>query len=324
MNKKTTILTAIIVILVIGLALLLLQVHWQQENINAMAETMEFEKEQLEEEYEDLALQYDGYQINIQNDSLADLLAQEKQRVQDLREELRITKATDARKINALKKELATIREVMVQYVHQIDSLDRRNKQLAQENREVREQYAAVQEENQSLTEEKTKLTEVVSRASMMEVANFSCTTLNKRDRKTSFFNQIQKLQFNFSVLKNITTQPGIKTVYLRLIAPDGEDLTKNGSATLPLSQGVKDVQWTSDSEAENKSTARGEGVCPPTFPFENSHLEYSLRKDFEYAGEQVEEVLYWPVEEILQKGTYNADFFIDGNLVGSFPFTLK
>lgn len=290
MNKKTTILTAIIVILVIGLALLLLQVHWQQENINAMAETMEFEKEQLEEEYEDLALQYDGYQINIQNDSLADLLAQEKQRVQDLREELRITKATDARKINALKKELATIREVMVQYVHQIDSLDRRNKQLAQENREVREQYAAVQEENQSLTEEKTKLTEVVSRASMMEVANFSCTTLNKRDRKTSFFNQIQKLQFNFSVLKNITTQPGIKTVYLRLIAPDGEVLTKNSG----------------------------------TFEFENGQLEYSLRKDFEYAGEQVEEVLYWPVEEILQKGTYNADFFIDGNLVGSFPFTLK
>ena len=195
MNKKTFILVAVIAVLVIGIAFLLVQNHQQQENINAMAETMEFEKEQLEEEYEDLALQYDGYQINIKNDSLADLLAQEKQRVQDLREELRITKATDAKKINALKKELATIREVMVQYVHQIDSLDRQNKQLVRENREVREQFAAVQEENQSLAEEKTKLTEVVSRASMLEVAEFSCTTLNKRDRKTSFFSQIQKLQ---------------------------------------------------------------------------------------------------------------------------------
>ena len=290
MNKKTYLLLAIIAVLVIGIALLLVQNYRQQENIDAMAETMEFEKEQLEEEYEDLALQYDGYQINIKNDSLADLLAQEKQRVQDLREELRITKATDAKKINALKKELATIREVMVQYVHQIDSLDRQNKQLAQENREVREQFAAVQEENQSLNEEKTKLTEVVSRASMMEVAQFSCTTLNKRDRKTTIFSQIQKLQFDFSILKNITTQPGIKTVYLRLIAPDGEVMTKNNA----------------------------------TFEYENGRIEYSLRKDFEYAGEQVNEVLYWPVEEILQKGIYNADFFIDGNLVGSFPFTLK
>lgn len=292
MNKKTYILIAVIAVLVVAVALLLFQNHRQQENINAMAETMEFEKEQLEEEYEDLALQYDGYQINIQNDSLADLLAQEKQRVQDLREELRITKATDAKKINALKKELATIREVMVGYVHQIDSLDRQNKQLAQENREVREQYAAVQEENQSLNEEKTKLTEVVSRASMLEIADFTCTPLNKRDRKTSIFSQIQKLQFDFDVLKNITTAPGIKTVYLRILTPDGSVLQKNQA----------DV-----------------------FTYENNdQMEYSVRKEFEYAGERQHLTLYWPVEETLDKGYYNADFFIDGNLVGSFPFHLK
>lgn len=290
MNKKTYILVAIIAVLLIGVAVLLVQNYRQQENINAMAETMEFEKEQLEEEYEDLALQYDGYQITIKNDSLADLLAQEKQRVQDLREELRITKATDAKKINALKKELAIIREVMIQYVHQIDSLDRQNKQLVQENREVREQFAAVQEENQTLNEEKSKLTEVVSRASMMEVADFTCTTLNKRDRKTSLFSQIQKLQFDFSILKNITTRPGMKTVYMRLIAPDGELLTKDNS----------------------------------TFPYENAELEYSLRKEFEYTGEKQALTLYWPVEEILQKGIYNAEFFIDGNLIGVFPFQLK
>ena len=292
MDKKIYILVAIIAVLLVGVALLLVQNHRQQENINAMAETMEFEKEQLEEEYEDLALQYDGYQINIQNDSLADLLAQEKKRVQDLREELRITKATDAKKINALKKELATIREVMVGYVHQIDSLDRQNKQLAQENREVREQYAAVQEENQSLTEEKTKLTEVVSRASMLEIADFTCTPLNKRDRKTSIFSQIQKLQFDFDVLKNITTAPGIKTVYLRILTPDGSVLQKNQA----------DV-----------------------FSYENNdQMEYSVRKEFEYAGERLHLTLYWPVEETLDKGYYNADFFIDGNLVGSFPFHLK
>ena len=289
--KKNSILIAVIVLLVAGLVVLLIQNYHQQENINAMAETMEFEKEQLEDEFDDLALQYDGYQINISNDSLADLLAQEKQRVQDLREELRITKATDAKKINALKKELATLREVMVQYVHQIDSLDRQNKQLVQENREVKEQYQAVQEENQSLHEERTKLTEVVSRASMMEVADFTCTPLNKRDRKTTTFKQIQKLQFDFSILKNITANPGVKTVYLRIVAPDGEVLVKNDAHM---------------------------------FDFENGRIPYSLKKDFEYSGEQVSEVLYWPVEEILQKGYYNADFFIDGNLVGSFPFRLE
>ena len=78
-----------------------------------MVEQMEFENSELEDEYEDLALQFDGYQqMNIQNDSLQERLAQEQQRVQDLLEELRITKVTNARRIAELKKELATVRAV--------------------------------------------------------------------------------------------------------------------------------------------------------------------------------------------------------------------
>ena len=40
MNKKTFILVAVIAVLVIGIAFLLVQNHQQQENINAMAETI--------------------------------------------------------------------------------------------------------------------------------------------------------------------------------------------------------------------------------------------------------------------------------------------
>ena len=84
---------------------------------------MEIEKEELQEEYEDLAIQFDGYQnMEIRNDSLQDLLSKEQQRVQDLLEELRQTKASNARRIAELKKELATVRAVMKDYVRQIDS----------------------------------------------------------------------------------------------------------------------------------------------------------------------------------------------------------
>lgn len=291
MEKKFVyILSAVVLLLVGAVAYLFLQNKQKDENIEAMAELMEFEKEQAIDEYENLAMQYDGYQVNISNDSLAQLLSTEQQRVQDLLEELRITKATNAKRINELKKELATVRAVMVEYVHQIDSLDRQNKRLVQENTEVRQQYQAVQQQNQTLTEEKTKLTEVVTRASMMEVDNFVCTPLNKRDRKTSMFGQIQKLQFNFSILKNVATQPGTKTVYFRLSGPDGELMLKPNSGK---------------------------------FSMDNGQLSYSLKKSFEYGGEQVDEVLYWPVEEVLQKGTYIAEFFIDGNMIGSYPFRL-
>lgn len=292
MNKNTQyILCAALIAAVIGLVLLFSQNRKQKEDIAAMEEMMAFEKEQLEDEYENLALQYDGYNFNISNDSLVQELAQEKQRVQDLLEELRITKATDGKKIAALKKELATLRTVMQQYVAQIDSLNRENKQIKEENREVREQYQAVTAQNQTLTAEKTRLTEVVSRAAMMEVNDFRMTALNKRDKQTSRFSQIQKLQFDFTVAKNVTAQPGEKTVYMQLRRPDGDLMLKQNGQT---------------------------------FAFEGSRQPYSLKKEFEYEGESVSMTLYWPVEEILQEGMYTAEFFIDGNMVGSFVFTLK
>ncbi len=292
MKKSTLSIIIVAFILLVGaVAFLFLQNRQQQTEMQEMVEQLTFEKEQLEDEYEDWALQFDGYGQNIQNDSLAELLSNEQQRVQDLLEELRITKATNARRIAELKKELATVRAVMVDYIRQVDSLSVTNQRLETENRQVRQQYAQAHEKATKLEEEKTQLTEVVNRASMMEVARFICTPLNNRDRKTNVFNKIQKLQFDYAVLKNITTEPGNKTVYIRIVRPDGEVMTKS----------------------ENN-----------TFAYENQQIAYSIKQQLEYAGEEVNDTQYWLVEEILQKGTYNADFFIDGNLVGSFPFSLK
>lgn len=291
MNKKQIIPIAIALVLVGALAALLWQNHQQKQDIEAMSEMMEFEKERLADEYEDLAMQYDGYQINLQNDSLVERLAQEQQRVQELLEELRITKATDARKIAALKQELATVRAVMKQYVAQIDSLNRENAVLTQENKEVRQQNRTLTEEKRTLTEEKTRLAEVVNRAAMMEIEHFSYMMLDKRDKKITRFNKMQKLQINFDIAKNITTSVGMKTLYVRLVQPDGEVLLKKNSGQ---------------------------------FSFEGGKLDYSLRHEFEYAGDATSATLYWPVEEVLQPGIYNVDFFIDGSLCGSFPMHLK
>lgn len=294
-TKKNT--TKIVLIsLVAALAIVSLLLVWmnlqQKTEMKEMVELMEFEKEQLEDEYEELAIQFDGYQTqDIHNDSLVELLSQEKQRVQDLLEELRITKVTNARRIAELKKELATVRQVMVSYVHQIDSLDRTNKRLVAENQQVKQQYQEAARQAKQLEEERTQLAEVVSRASMLEITHFQMIPLNKRDRKTSIYNQIQKLQFDYTVGRNITNKPGMKTLYMRITRPDGEVMQKS----------IDDV-----------------------FRFENSDIAYSVSKDFEYAGEEISGSLYWLVEEILQIGWYNADFFVDGELIGSFPFQIK
>ena len=179
----------------------------------------------------------------------------------------------------------------MVSYVQQIDSLDRANKQLVQENQEVRQQYQVVVREAKQLAKERTQLAEVVSRASMLEITDFQMIPLNKRDRKTPIYNQIVKLQFDYTVGRNITNKPGMKMLYLRITRPDGEVMQKS----------INNV-----------------------FQFENKNIAYSLAKEFEYAGEEISGSLYWHVDEILQIGFYNADFFVDGELIGSFPFEIK
>ncbi len=291
-DPKKIFLVVLVAALVVISGLLLWMNLRQKTEIKEIVEQMEFEKEQLEDEYEELAVQFDGYQTpDIHNDSLVQLLSQEKQRVQDLLEELRITKVTNARRIAELKKELATVRQVMVSYVHQIDSLDRTNKRLVKENQEVKQQYQEVARQAQQLEEERTQLAQVVSRASMLEISYFEMTALNKRDRKTTIYSQILKLQFDYTIARNVTNKPGLKTIYLRVTRPDGEVMQKN----------VNDV-----------------------FAFENGEIAYSVSKDFEYEGEEVSGTMYWLVEEILQVGIYNADFFVDAELIGSFPFEIS
>jgi hypothetical protein len=179
----------------------------------------------------------------------------------------------------------------MVTYVQQIDSLDRTNKQLVKENKQVKQQYQEVSRQAEQLQQERTVLEEKVTRAARLEIGTFRVTPLDKRDRKTKIFDKILKLQFDYTIAKNVTAEPGMKTVYLRLTRPDGEVMQKNES---------------------DRCT------------FENKKIAYSVSKTFEYAGEEVAGTMYWPVGEILQPGVYNADFFVDGHLIGSYPFTLK
>lgn len=284
-------LTAVIIILIVVVIYFVNKANKKETEMVEVIEMMNFEKEQVAQEFQNLTTEFDGYQITIKNDSLFKLLDNQKAKVQQLLEELRITKATNARRIAELRKELASVRAVMIRFVNQIDSLNAENKVLKTENVEVKRKYNEASQSVAQLSKDKENLHEVVTRAAKLDVTNFSMETLNNRNKKTTWFSQVATLKFNYTISKNITAEPGRKTVYLRLTRPDNEVLT------------------TSESNQ---------------FQFENKNISYSAKKDFDYAGETFTDVMYWKVDEIVQKGNYRADFFIDGNRVGSFTFEIK
>ena len=295
MFKSRNLIIIVLILLILALAGIVYYFYndsrQKELELEEVIEIMNQEKERVEDEFVDLTYQFDGYVSTIRNDSLLKQLESEKARVKELLDELRRTRATNARKIQELRDELDSVRKIMMHLVAQIDSLNTENQQLRTENIQIRMKYEASSQTVEQLARERENLTEVVTRASKLEVVAFDVSTLNDRNRKTGIFSRIAHLQFDYTIAKNITAEPGKKVMYIRITRPDGELLTKDNNHV---------------------------------FPFENRKIGYSAKKEYEYGGEAISDVIYWNVEEVLHPGTYRVDFFTDGDLIGSYTFVLR
>lgn len=288
MNKNTKILSAIIVLLVIvaGTVIFMLKKENDENKIE-----LAINKQQLEDNYEDLSVQYETMKFNIKNDSLLHQLNNEQAKVQRLLEELKTVKANDRAEIQRLNNELSTLRKILRNYVAQIDSLNRVNEQLQREKQEITNKYQQASQTLNKVTEEKENLTEKVTLASKLDATNISVIPTNKKGKVQKKLNKTEQLIVNFTITKNITAEPGERIIYIRIMKPDNDVLTKSRSNL---------------------------------FPYENTEINYSMKRAIEYGGEEVDVTLYWEVEEYLIPGSYRCDIFADGNRIGSKTFELK
>ena len=139
MNKKVIIPVAIIILLLVGgIVYLGLNLKEQQQANKDMQELAELDKQEMENEYQRFSDQYNEMKTRISNDSLIEQLSAEQLKTEKLLQELKTVKATDAREITRLKKELATCRAVIRSYVLEIDSLNRLNQNLRNENTQIK------------------------------------------------------------------------------------------------------------------------------------------------------------------------------------------
>lgn len=288
-NKK--ILIGVIVALSLCVIGTIVWVFVQKSQMNEMTEQFDLMKEELTDEYSQLALQYEGYELKVNNDSIVELFEAEKLKVERLREELKTVKSTNAKRINELKKELNTVRNVLKSYIAQVDSLNKENTKLQEENEKITRQYRAASSTASRLAKEKDKLTERVTLASQLNATNISVNAVNKRGKTEKKVSKVTQLNISFTIARNITTESGDKTIYVRIMKPDNDILLKNDG----------DV-----------------------FKYENKNINYSIRKDIEYTGEEQNITVYWKVEEFLYPGSYRIDIFADGNMIGSRSFNLK
>lgn len=290
-SKKNKILIAIIVGLIIAVGIAAYFILNQKSQLQEMQQVNEISKQQLEDEYESIDTQYEGFKISIKNDSLLQQLGNEQAKVQRLREELRTVKATDKAEINRLTNELTSLRKILKSYIVQIDSLNRANEKLTKEKEEITNKYQETTRTLNQVSQEKANLNEKVTRAAKLDATaiNVRATNLKGKDQKK--IKKIEQFIVSFTITKNITAEPGERIIYVRIMKPDDDVLVKNRANT---------------------------------FPYENGNIQYSMKRVIEYGGEEVNVSLFWKVEEFLMPGTYRVDIFADGNRVGSKSFSLE
>ena len=282
MNKKYLIAAAVLVSLIIGGCLL--YIVNQNKTIDELSETFALEKEDLENEYSQLAIQYEGYKLNVNNDSLEQKLEDQRIKIQRLVEELKQTKAQDAKKISALKKELETVRGVLRYYVAQVDSLNKVNEQLLAENTQVRKEIQKVKNSNANLQSENQQLTEKVTLAAKLNAVGLTAKALTKREKPTTSLKKTTIFAVSFTIAANITAEVGFKDIFVRILTP-AEDLLTNAKSG--------------------------------TFRYDGSDVQYSMKKNIEYGGEETQVTLYWNRNETLEPGTYTFEVYADGNMIG-------
>lgn len=288
MDKTTKIILGVVAALVAAvIGFLLYTMHQQKLESKQMLELAEMDKLEMENEYEQFAMQYNEMKTQINNDSLVAQLEMEQKRTEELLEELRRVKSSDAAEIMRLKKELATLREVLRSYVLQIDSLNRMNEALTQENSNLKTQNEQARQHISNLSTENESLSDKVAIASQLDATGIYAEGRNKKGKAAKKIADVKKFVIGFTIARNVTTSTGIRSLYVRIITPTGDVLSKGG-----------------------------------TFAYENRQLEYSIRKDIEYTGEEQSITVYWDVAEALSAGNYRVDIFADGHNIGTTHFS--
>jgi hypothetical protein len=242
------------------------------------------EKDSLAHE---LLLMVHGYDtLRSDNDTLNAHLEKEKTRIKQL---LSIN-ASDVQLIKKYKSEISTMREIMKSYIVQIDSLNTRNKVLVAENQDIKQQITKVQKSNVELSKVRQELSSKVEIASIIQAKDVKTSTLNKNRKETSRIDRIDKVQVCFTLRENPIASAGKKTVYLRIIRPDSLVIA---------------------SSSDN------------LFEFNGKKAIFTASREVDYMNQDVDMCIFIDKSPDFVLGNYQAELYLDGNLIGGCSFIL-
>lgn len=300
MNKKSLIIIgAIAGVLVIGTLLFTLfrysslreEVKIQNDSIQQLK--LSNEQLQLSNEYAAIDAEFQSREnaaIRLENDTILAKYTASKAKIEELIKELNNEKKKSKDQIAKLEAEIKTLRGLLKHYIAQIDTLSKENAELRSQNEDLSTRNESLQSKVSEVSEQNRNLNEIKTRAEKLNVTGVQLTALNKKGKNEKNITKARQLMVTFTISPNVTAPAGNKTIFLRLLGPEGQLLGQGGH-----------------------------------FSFEGASVAFTEKKTVEYNGNELAGVrIYWDVNATLNPGDYTVELFCDNFRLAQRHFTMK
>jgi ubiquitin len=288
-SKAVPVLTFVVVLLLIVLAGLTYVYYQQKQNAKETETQLLAEKDSISQNL--LNLMTDYKELETDNDSLNQKLVREQQNAKKLYDELQSTKRISYAKIKEYQKELGTLRSIMKDMLHDIDSLNAMNKELIAENIKVKEEAATAKQTVKELEQKTEELNTQVAKGSVVKARDVVAMGVSRKGNEMTRARRVEKIRACFTLNENTIAKAGNRFVYMRIVGPDDYVLAK----------------------AETD-----------VFDFEGEKIVFSANREVDYQNKDIEMCIYYDNNGELLKGTYKVTLYMDGYMIGYSEFTLK
>lgn len=281
----------LIIIILSVLLIIIVSVFISQHNENKkILEALNLEKKSIQTELSSMMTNYDSIHTN--NVALQSELTGAQTKVKDLLDEVEQVKKVSYSQIAQYRLEVSTMRNIMKNYIIQVDSLNRRNEILMAENVQVKEEYAQSESKNQVLEKEKEHLQEKVKMAAQLEATELVAVGINARGKEAESARRAEQIKVSFVLSKNVTAPRGNKVIYVRIQKPN----------QVLFQQSPNDL-----------------------FEFEDLKIPFSASREVTYEGNELPVNIFWDNKGAeFMEGEYTVDVFADGNNIGTTQFVMK
>ena len=243
-------------------------------------------------------LKTDFQTLETSDGALKEQLTEKVAQIEELQKEAEKHKG-DTYIISKLKKEAETLRKIMKAFVRTIDSLNTLNINITAEKKKVENDLTSEKGKTEKLSKDKKELEHVVAIGSMLKAEGIEAKGIRlksggKKESETTKAKKTDKLKITFTIGENKLTKKGNKDLFVRVLTPDGKELSK------------------SVSESEMFQLPNG------------TRSFYAAKQNFGYDNQEVKMNVYCESKDGFIPGKYIIMVYNDGTDIGQATLVLE